>query len=47
MKKNRGDEPIRVVIHIYMKYHKETPRVPLSQTSKDVKKIKNNKLTTY
>jgi hypothetical protein len=29
LKRIRGDKPIRVVIHICMKYHKETPCVAI------------------
>jgi hypothetical protein len=34
MKKNRGDEPVRVIIHIYVESHKETRCVAILNKQK-------------
>jgi hypothetical protein len=34
MKKNGGDEPIGVIIHIYMECHKDTPCVHILNKQK-------------
>jgi hypothetical protein len=34
MTKNRGDEPVRVIIHVYMEMHKKTPCVDILNKQK-------------